>query len=99
MKRSRRPLDVRRIAMAKVSYYLDLAEKHPERSKRYAGLARMVCSKYNVRMPREYKRRICKSCGAFLTPGKNLRIRFAGKTMTYTCLECGGVARYRYQNH
>ncbi len=71
-------------------------ESKPELAKRYAELAKKIAMRYKVKMPTEFKRRICKGCGAFLKPGVNLRVRLQGGKLIYTCLSCGTVKRYPY---
>ena len=103
-RRSRvKPRWVRELASRRVKELLALAEKeyeeHPERSNRYARLARETAKKYNIRLPPNYKKRICKKCGAFLVPGRNLKVKVSSskKTVIYICQECGHEQRYGYQ--
>jgi ribonuclease P protein subunit RPR2 len=63
------------------------------RASRYAGLARGIGMRYNVRLSRQAKMQACKGCGAYLRPGINLRVRLGRRTLTRTCLECGRVWR------
>ena len=62
-------------------------------SERYASLARSIGMRYNVRLPARLKRRICRNCGAFLVPGKNLRVRLRHGTTVWTCLKCNTAKR------
>jgi len=62
-------------------------------SERYASLARSIGMRYNVRLPARLKRRICRNCGAFLVPGKNLRVRLRHGTSVWTCLKCNTAKR------
>ena len=39
---------------------------HPERSDRYVQIARKICTRTRVRMPRPLKRLFCRHCGSFL---------------------------------
>ncbi len=64
-----------------------------KRADRYANLARKIQMRYKVRFPRTWKRRMCKKCKKFLTPGVNCRIRIYKKTIIITCLECNNVTR------
>ena len=72
--------------------------RHPDRSHRYAELARKIGMRYNVRIPKQIKRRICNKCNRYLFPGKNSTVRSNSSTlaMEVKCLECGHVARYPY---
>ena len=65
-------------------------------AKRYVELARRIGMRYNVRFPRKWKRFFCKSCGSFLMPGVNLRVRCTKQRVVFTCLECGRVRRMPY---
>ncbi|MBU4373379.1 MAG: ribonuclease P [Euryarchaeota archaeon] len=69
---------------------------HPERSNRYAGLARRIGMRYRVRMPVELKRRICKHCHGYLVQGATARTRLQGTHITTTCLSCGKQMRWPY---
>jgi ribonuclease P protein subunit RPR2 len=103
MRRSSKPKWVKELALKRIVRLLELAEenlkKHPERSHRYVELTKKLSSKYNVTIPREQKRKICKKCDAFLVPGFNLSIRADrdSKAMVYTCLECGHKKKYVYK--
>jgi len=99
-----RPRDkkiLRRIVRERIIRLFQLAEEnaeaHPERARRYVELARKLSTKNKVPIPREWKRRFCKNCGAFWIPGKNVIIRTKPRPqphVEFICLECG--ARYRY---
>lgn len=100
-KRRARPKQVKELASSRISELLQLAEgeqANPARNRRYASLARRTSAKYNVAIPCEHKRRICKGCGAYLTPGRNLVVRLTAsrKQMVYRCLLCGHTHRYAY---
>lgn len=103
MVRSRaKPGWVRALAKKRAEKLLLLAEeeheKHPSRSKRYAELAKKTAEKYNVRLPKAKRKRICPKCGAFLVPGKNLKVRTTPKTREalYICQECGHAQKMGY---
>jgi len=64
-------------------------EKHPERSKRYVSLARLIGTKNRAKIPNELKTKFCKKCGAFLKEGKNAEIKKAEKFIVLKCKECG----------
>jgi len=61
--RGRKPLWQQKIARERIQILFSLAEKeikkHPERSRRYIELARKLGLRYNVRLPRELKRKFC----------------------------------------
>jgi len=73
-------------------------DRHPGRSHRYVELARKISMRYNVKMPKQLKRRICNNCHKYLFPGKNCVVRSnsMSQSMEIKCLECGKVHRYPY---
>ncbi|OGS61136.1 MAG: hypothetical protein A3K59_04620 [Euryarchaeota archaeon RBG_19FT_COMBO_69_17] len=88
----------RRIALERISILFGLAEeealgKRPARARRYVELARRIGTRYNVRMPAEFKRRFCKACGAYLLPSANARVRVGRGRLVVTCMGCGAVQR------
>ncbi len=101
--RSRRPLAWTGIAKERIDILVSLAEaeakKHPERTKRYVDLARRIGMRYNVRMDKEARIRICKECSSFLIPGYNctVRTRKDKQSLIVTCNKCGSVKRYPYR--
>ena len=76
----------------------EIHEENPERAKRYVERACEIAQKERVRMPSHLKRRYCDSCGAYLVPGKNARVRLRSDSnlVSVRCLECGATARYGY---
>lgn len=96
------PGHFKKIARERISILLKLAEaevsEHPERSKRYAELARTIGTRYKVRLPKKYKRRICKKCRAYMKPGVNCTVRLVPKErcVVWRCSECGKERRYPY---
>lgn len=90
------------LAMERIQRLFELAESeyslNPERSNEYISLARKIGMRYLVRFPRELKVRFCKSCGAYLVPGDNCRIRLKGRYMVITCLKCENIKRYPYSS-
>ena len=100
--RGRKPAWVKRLANERVETLLALAKKtvkkSPQRAKRYVDLARKISMKYSVPISREWKKHICRKCGAFLLPGFNQTVRADRKTqcMIYVCKDCGAVKRHGY---
>lgn len=96
---------VSELAMRWIKRLFELAEeiyvKNPKRSIRYIELAKKISSKYNIPLSSVipgWKKRVCKSCGVFWFPGKNVRVRTNSKTkaVEYRCLNCGFVKRFGY---
>ncbi len=90
----------RDISQERISRLFDLALEEfpcdPSRSERYVSLARKIGMRHRVNIPSELKRYMCKKCGSFLVPGKNSRIRLKGGCIIVTCLECGAIKRYPF---
>lgn len=100
MRRGRRPKWMLDIASERMNILFNLAEesfhKNPQRSDRYTEMARNIATKYNIRMPRIWKRRFCKNCNKFLKPGNNCKIRLRDSCVTIKCLECGNIVNIPY---
>lgn len=69
---------------------------HPERSDRYVQIARKICTRTRVRMPRPLKRLFCRHCGSFLTASAT-RVRLSEGVLITTCLLCGEQMRRPYR--
>ncbi|NIO23017.1 MAG: ribonuclease P [Candidatus Aenigmarchaeota archaeon] len=97
-----KPSGWKRIAKERVSILFKQAgkefRKHPERSKRYVELSRKIGMRYNVRIPKDLRRRFCSKCSSYLRPGVNCRVRTSEskQAVTVTCLVCGFVSRHPY---
>jgi ribonuclease P protein subunit RPR2 len=99
----RKPAWQIRIAKERIKILFDLAlkefKKHPERSRRYIQLLRKIGLRYNVRLPKELKRKFCKKCFNLFIPGYSCEIRLNDKTKTVNikCLRCNKIYRYPYR--
>ncbi|MBN2110922.1 MAG: ribonuclease P [Methanosarcinaceae archaeon] len=86
------------IAFERIKHLFDVADREypydPGRSDRYVSLARKIGMRYRVSIPPELKRRMCKGCGSYLTPGANCRVRLRGGILVITCMKCGRIQRY-----
>ncbi len=101
MAQRRRKGSERKIAHERIGILFRLAEREAlkgnfPRANRYASLAAKIGMRYNVRLPREFRRRYCRKCRVFLVPGKNCRVRVARGKVTTTCGVCGDVRRFPY---
>ncbi len=100
---SKKPKSWQKVAKERVKILLDLAAKefksNPDRSKRYVQLAKKIGMRYNVRIPKDLKRKFCKNCYAYLIPGVTCRVRTRGvqQAVIVTCLKCGNVTRHPYR--
>ncbi len=98
-----KPLWQRKLAIESIRQLINEAKKSAERgeyelSRRYVFLAKKTGMKYNVRIPRDLKRKICKNCLVFLIPGKNAKVRILSKKkrVVIRCLLCNSVRRFPY---
>lgn len=91
----------RKIARERIDALFSLAEQEAlkgnlARADRYVELGQKIGMRYNVRLPSEFKRRVCKGCHAFLLPPKTARVRIGGSRLVTTCLKCGTIMRFPY---
>jgi ribonuclease P protein subunit RPR2 len=97
--RTKKPEWQQKIARERIQILFDLAEKelrkHPERSRRYVELARKIGLRYNIRLPRELKRKFCKNCNSLLKPGLTSTIRLEKKMLSIKCTFCNKIYRYK----
>ena len=101
--RKKEKILIKDLAKQRIEQLFGLAEdaykSYPERSNRYVSLARKIGMRYRVRIPREYKQRICKQCHSYLVPGSNARFRLRERYVTVTCLNCNKLMRYPYKRN
>ena len=75
---------------------LEVAEDRPELAQRYVSISRKIAMRARLRMPREYKRMICRHCKSFVLPGLSCRVRIQPRRESHlvvTCLKCGKYMR------
>ena len=94
---------VKKIANSRMIYLFQKAhEIFPENktlANRYTYLARRYAQRTKIKIPYEWKKRICHKCKMFLYPGVNYRIRLhslkgRGSHVSLTCFECNKTTRY-----
>lgn len=95
---SRRRVD--EVALQRIERLFSLAEEvyreEPALAQRYVDLARRVAMRAQLSLPREFRRRVCRGCGAFLVPGWSSRVRVRQRRephVSITCLRCGRTYR------
>lgn len=83
------------IAMERIKILFSLAdnaalEGEMELADSYVEQARRIGMKFNVRIPRGYKRKFCKYCYNYLMPGKTSRSRINSreKRVEVECFQC-----------
>ena len=92
-----------KIGLERISILFSLAEKelknNPERSQRYVRLARKIAMRYNIKMPKDLKRKYCNKCCSYLLPGINCRVRTKSsqRAVIIKCLKCNNIIRYPYR--
>ncbi len=93
---------VKKIANIRMLYLFQKAHEifleNRELANRYTYLARRYAQRTKIRVPDEWKKRICHKCKRFLYPGLNYRIRIhskgKGSHVSLTCFECNKTTRY-----
>ena len=70
-------------------------EGREERARKYVRRARRIAERHRLRLPRAFAHSICRSCDAYLVPGRNARVRTQSGHVVVTC-DCGSQARYPY---
>ena len=92
-----------KIANERIKTLFDEAQKQAlegniKRATRYVFIARKIGMRYNVKIPRELRRKFCHRCYSYLLPAKNCKVRTNPKTkcVEYYCQECGKVNRFGY---
>ena len=70
---------------------IDLASQHVE-------AARRIAMKFNVRIPKQYRRKYCRYCHRYLLFGKNSNVRIVSpkKRVEVYCFSCRRKAYYPY---
>ena len=96
----RKPSWVKETAGKSILRVLQLAEMNlrsdAKLSKRYVEIAIRISKKYNVDLPKNYSKRICKHCHTLMVPGYNATVRVLDGVVIWICGECGHVRRFGY---
>jgi ribonuclease P protein subunit RPR2 len=90
----------KRLAMQRIQTLFRLAKEtfreNPSLAQRYVDTARKIAMAAKVRLPRKYRRQVCKHCKSFILPGVNCRVRIKQQRephVVITCLNCGKQTR------
>lgn len=90
----------RQIAKHRIQILFQQAEKarreNPQLAYRYVEVARKIAMAAKIRLPAEYRRRVCRNCNTLLVVGDNCRVRVKQRRephLVVTCLACGHQAR------
>ncbi len=73
-----------------------VARNNPISAQKLIWQAYKLALKTRTKIPKVLKRQFCKHCFQYFVPGKTYRVRTTGKTVTYTCLNCGKWMRIGY---
>jgi ribonuclease P protein subunit RPR2 len=99
----KKPEKQTRIAKERIRVLFEKAEEEfsrkPQLSHRWVRMAMKIATRYNIRLPKEFRRRTCRKCLSFLVPGKNCRVRTnpRQRALVIKCLECGSISRFPYR--
>ncbi|MFW9998507.1 MAG: ribonuclease P protein component 4 [Candidatus Hodarchaeota archaeon] len=94
---------IKKIANSRMLYLFqkahDIFPENKTLANRYTYLARRYAQRAKIKIPFEWKKRICHKCKNFLYPGLNCRIRIhsqkgKGSHISLTCFECNKITRY-----
>jgi len=90
----------KQIALQRVHMLFRLAREvireDPELAQRYVKIARKIAMGTKLRLPREYRRLVCRHCKSFILPGINCRVRIQSRRephVVITCSNCGKHSR------
>ena len=72
----------------------EIASKDISLANRYVELARKIGMRFNIRLPRELKRKFCRKCYCYLKPGVTSKHRTKKGFVEIICKNCGHVNRY-----
>ena len=93
---------IKHIADTRMNYLFQKAHNtfpnDKELANRYIYLARRYAQRAKIRIPAQWKKRICHKCKRLLYPGINSRTRIhskgKGSHVSTTCLDCNHTTRY-----
>jgi len=86
-----------KIARERIAILFDEARKiageDRKLANRYVELARKIGMRYNVRLPSELKKHVCKKCKSYLAPS-TARFSTKNKILRIKCNACERINRY-----
>jgi ribonuclease P protein subunit RPR2 len=95
--RGTKPIGQIKIAKERIAILIEEASRvhttRPDLARRYFQLAKKIGMRYNVRIPRQAKRKFCKYCFSYLAEGW----RFKKGRASVVCRNCGKIIRYPYK--
>ena len=103
-KASAKPLWQKEIASERICILFREAEREArkgrlELSDRYVALARKIGMRYNVRIPRELKRKFCRYCHSYLRPDSTCKVEIDSrkKILKVKCFKCDKTIHFPYK--
>lgn len=101
MGRRRQKGEERAIAQERMETLAQLAHERAVEGRmvfaqRYADLARKLAMRYQTGLPTSWRRRLCRSCYAYMHPGATARVRLTNTRVVWTCAKCGHANRFPY---
>ncbi len=100
--RRTKPTWQKELAIERVERLFELAEEShltkTNMADRYIELAREMAMHYKVGMPKEFRTRFCRECGAYLSAGSTSTVRTntIKKAVIIKCNKCGNIMRFPY---
>jgi len=72
----------------------DMIYEDEELAQRYVAIARKVSMAARVRIPKVYRRQVCRGCKKFILPGVNCRVRIQQHRESHVVITCGYCDKY-----
>lgn len=79
----------------------EIYSQDPKLAQRYVDMARRIAMAANIRLPKEFRRQVCRHCKSFILPGVSCRVRIKQRRephVVITCLNCGKHMRIPLKN-
>lgn len=93
-----KPIQQVKIAKERIAILFDEAARtvkaDQKLANRYVELARKIGMRYNVRIPPELRKKVCRSCKSYLYPGITASQRTEKGWLVITCRACGKKNRF-----
>ena len=88
----------RKIAEKRIEKLFFLAEEKAKLNRlkladRYIKIARKIAMRYQISIPKKYKRFFCKHCYSYLLPSVSSRVRFNNGKIIIYCKKCKKYTR------
>jgi len=93
-KKNQKKIAKKRIEKLFLQAEVNVQKKRFDLADRYVHIARKIQMRYQIRMPKKFKRKFCKHCYSYLVPNVNSRVRInRGKIIVY-CKNCNRYMRF-----